>query len=819
VFFEVPVELVARLIADGITDYRNDVEFGAVHGPSILGGKWWAGRRKKIFPRPARSWNDRKCGFSAPFLKGLQFSYMGYLNDEQEVAENGRSNILKDVEAPLRDQIPTKLAEKLEEMDIGEKVVAIWNMGNANRTAWLERQQVYLKDWDEFLVSTADGPFEGSSNLHIPMPLVICKTVHARFMQALMGIDPPFMIKGRTEGQLDRGFLITNLVRYVLLEYCNECDGIEEEVDKWLWDWVSVGSAILKNRWECLYERFVDVEEKMVPGPPVYKTDPQTGQQTMFRLPKKQENEVIRTVKTFEGAIYEKRNMEDVLIVGGAGDPQKADCVIDRSFMTASNIWTLVDRKIFREEKSREVIKGGRDYAMGSVAGGIKLQRAEHGGKAQLQTDAELDRYEILEAYLAVDVDGSGINSQIVVWVHYRTRHILRANYLRRMIKSGERPFFKIDYHKRPDADYGIGLVEQLHPLSVELDAIHNMRLDFGLISTIPFGFYKPTSNIQPETLTIEPGALIPVDNPQTDVYFPNLGNRTAWGFQEEQAIFTLIERLSSVNDLNQAVMTGTQGPTRTATGARALLGESNANLDVYLKRLNRGWKRLLQFTFHQLQQRIPDGFQFRVLGEDGNEYWETVKSKDYIAGDFDFQVCPNSSQSNPQIMEENAQVILQITGNPLDIQLGCITPTNRYEALRNWFRTKSIKEYNRYIQKPPDYVYLPTPEEEANRILRGIEVPVLPNSDHQGFMTYFEYIMSHEEILGQFDQAQTALLKAQAQKHEQMMKALEAARQQQSQISQAQINSRNAFQQTAPGAPPGAGEVQQAPGLLPPAG
>ncbi len=38
---------------------------------------------------------------------------------------------------------------------------------------------------------------------------------------------------------------------------------------------------------------------------------------------------------------------------------------------------------------------------------------------------------------------------------------------------------------------------------------MHNMRIDFGMISVMPVGFYKANSSLDPKTITMEPGALI----------------------------------------------------------------------------------------------------------------------------------------------------------------------------------------------------------------------------------------------------------------------------------------------------------------------
>lgn len=732
---------------------------------------------------------------------------MSTLNKEQDVARlTKRSNPLpKDVQVSLRDQIPKKLAEKLDELEIGQKVVEMWNIHNSNRMEWLQRQQELLKDWDEFLECDAEGPFQGSSNLHMPISLTVVKTVHARFLAAILGIDPYFTTKARREDSVDRSSLVQDTMAYALVDWCNYRQGVAHTLDKWIWDWCSAGCGIIKQRWDCEYTRFIDVQysEEMQDVETGEKDE--EGNPVTTKASKVVEKEVPVTKKVFEGPVFIHKQNEDVAIIEGEGDPQRADAVIERYWSTASEMWTLVDRKIFRDKQTREAIQGGADYQTGDISD-IKEARARNNGKAMLDHDADLDRWEILEAYLKMDVDGSGINSDIVVWVHKNSKKLLRATYLHRINRCGERPYQKIDFHLRAGQDYGIGLAEILHPLQKEMDAIHNQRIDYGLISNMPFGFYKPTSSIDPHTLQLEPGALIPVDNPQTDVYFPTLSNRTAWGFQEEAAIQTMIERLTGINDMSLGVMTGAQGATRTATGARALLGESNANLDVYLRRLNRGWKQALQYLLHMLQQRIPAGLAFRVTGEAGDDYWRMVRDQSDIAGDFDFEVLPNSANSNKQVQQEMAQQVFQLTMNPLLIQTGVISSGNIYEAAKSHLKALGVKDWGKFITKPQNWQHMMTPEDEANRLLNGIPVPVTPEMDHPGFIAYFQEIFKSDELLGQFTAQQTKLLAAQAQKHGEMMKALQEMQAQQANAQQARTNSQNSQQQAPPAMNPMAG-------------
>lgn len=733
------------------------------------------------------------------------------LDDKKVVQAKSRPDKLKDADVSLRDQIPAKLLKTLTEDKIAEKIDSIISVGDTDRAIWLERQKTYLSDYDEFLESSAEGPFEGSSNLHLPMPLIVARALHARFLQALLGIEPYFSLKARTEGFMDKAALVSDVMSYYLKTACNYNQGVDNAVDTWLWHWVTQGSGILKRRWDVRYETFLDVVETTEADTPGYSVAPD-GTESLVPKTKQVEKEVKVTKKWFEGPVFEAVNAEDLLIVGGHGDPQLADSLHHTQWLTADELWTLADRKVFALDAVEKIIDGGPDNKVGRPGTDIKGDRAVNAGHASVDTEADLDRYEITESYLNYDVDGSGINSKIVVWTHRKTRTELRATYLRRIDKAGEVPFHKIDFHKRPGQTYGVGIIEMMHPISKEIDAMHNIRIDSGIISNMPMFFYKPTTSMAEEEIQFEPGVGIPLDNPQTDVHIPQWGNKTAFFGQEEQNLQTLIERLTGINDLSLGVISGSQGATRTASGVRALLGESNANLDVFLRRLNRGWTGALRGLLHTLQQRIPAGLSFRVTGESGDDYWRKIKSADDIAGDFDIELAANSSNSNKQIQLELANQIVQSTSNPLDFQIGVLTPTQRYEAWANWYKVNGVKDYRRYIQKPPEYTYIPSPQEEVQRIIRGSDVPVMPNSDHQGYLAAWVEIQNSDDLIGAITQEQTLALAAQAQKHEQMMQAMQAQQAQQANISQQNINTQqSASQSAAPAANPmAAGPAQQ---------
>lgn len=732
------------------------------------------------------------------------------LNDDQLVINNGR-DAFKGIDAPLKDQIRQKLFSKLEDMNWAQHVTDIWQKGNANRDEWLKRQQVYLQDLDEFVNSTAQGPFQGSSSLHVPLPLIAAKAYHARFLQAVVGQSPWGTVKARREDSIDSSDVVQDVLDYSLRKWGNRYQGCVREIDNFVWRWCTTGCGILKDRWLCLYERYIEVAEETEIEQQSIPVVDEKGNPLPPKVKKSQKEKVV-TKTTFEGPELLCLENEDVLIIGGGGDPQLADVVIHSQWLTASELWTLVDRKIFDADAVEKIIKGGEDKQIARSETNIKQQRTMNAGVAMVDTESDLDRYQILETYAWVDVDGSGINSQVVSWSHPRSNALLHANYLRTLNKSGERPFFKADFHIRPGQDYGIGILEMLHPLSVEMDAMHNMRVDFGIMSNMPVGFYRASSSVNPETIMYQPGSLIPLDDPKDDIVFPQMGNRTAFGMQEEMGLYNIVEKLLSINDMSLGVMTGSQGATRTATGARALVQETNTNMDVFLRRISHTMSQMMGHRVHMLQQRIPKGLSFRVTGEAGNDYWRVIRDQDDIAGDFDFEVVANSSDSNPAIAQDKAQQVMQLVLNPLLIQTGSVDPTNIYEACKSYLKSLGVKDYGKYIKQPPNYQHRLTPEDEANRVLRGIPVPVTPEMDHQGFMDWFQMVHDSDELLGQFSKQQTIMLAAQAKKHEQMLQALEHMAAQAQNNKQQMSNAYNAQMQ----APTGMNPMQGAPAGTP---
>jgi hypothetical protein len=728
--------------------------------------------------------------------------------NDSKVITKGRKNALKQVEAPLREQVLSKLVSKLEDQGEGQRTIEIWNGMNNRRADWLKRQETFQTLVDEFLEPLHDKTQDWQSNLHLPTIYSACKTLHARFMAALFDIDPPFSLRARQSAYVDRAPVVSELIRYSLKDWANHNQGIEPVADFWVWDIVTSGSGTLKARWERKYTRFVDVVEEQVVSNVFSVTNPETGETESLPQYETVESEKEVTIPCFIGPAADVVSPEDIVVVGGEGDPQVADEVLQQQYLTAGELWTLADQGIFRKEVIKEIIKGGENYKGAESANAIKVLRAETAGQPDIDHKYDLDRYHIIERYARIDVDGSGIPSDVVLWVHKESAKILRATYLYRMSKTGKRPYFRAFFHRRRGDENGVGLPELMYSIAMEIDAIHNMKLDFGLISSMPFFFFRATSNLAEERIPFEPGMGMPVDDPTRDVYFPNIGAKWAFPAQEEQFLFSQIERITALSEINMGMNSGTQGALRTAQGARALIGESNANLNIYLRRINRAWKQFLTYWLEMIQEKLPPGFEFRVFGDDGQMYFQQVKSREEIAGMFDFELEGNSANSNKSVSIEQANNVLATIANPLFLQMGIVDSVNLYNAIKAKFVVEGIKDFSKFIRKPQGPLRTFTPEEVANMVLAGVDVPLDPTQDLQGIVTYWSHIKDHDELLGQFTEQQTVAMEKKAQEAMALMEAVAA---QQAQVANAQQVATNANMAQANPAAAGAAQAQPA--------
>jgi len=735
---------------------------------------------------------------------------MGILqNDELNVRfrsrkpdEGSESTMESYFKASLRDATVDNLMEKCKELEVGMKVQKAW-LAHKSHVAEHQDRMEKLQNWDEY-IDDHDMNYDGTSKIHLPVTMTILKTFHARMFQALFAVDPPFSVRAMQEAFQDDVDMVYGLMSWTLKEWCNYNEGCEAVVDRWLWNWAGWGSGALKIRWDCKYTRYMDVEDFYTRGPSTYEVviDPETGTVEEVEKPAiiRGQRERAVTEKTFEGPVLEYVNQEDIAIIGGR-DIQLCDMVIHREWLTADQLQALAIAKKFDQENVDLMIEAGNHAEAGKPGMNIKQDQEIHDGIQRLDIGEDLDRYEVLEAHLEMDINKDGLNESIIVWVDNQSGRELRATYAHRVNRGGKRPFVNIEFLPREGHGYAMGLRELVHSISVELDMIHNIKVDIGMTAAMPIGFYRAATGLTPVKLRMKPGDLIPVDDPQSHVFFPNLGDRSGFFKDEEALLLQHVERLTAINDINTATL-GRQGAARTATGVSQLVAENSSNLDIFIKRMQRGWRQVLRIVWQMLQQRLPDGTEFRVTGRNGKEYFRRVNRMN-IQQRVDFFLEATSANSNRMIQLEQTMQVLAQCMNPLFIQLQIVKPSGIYEALKDYFQALQRKDYARFISRPPDIVRQLTAEEELGRIVNGKSVPISPDMDHQRFIELAQELLGQQEAEAMYGPGQLEAVRAQMQQHMAIMKAMEAQAKQIAQANQQSFNSMGVAGGVQPGQAP----------------
>jgi len=209
----------------------------------------------------------------------------------------------------ISDQIPKMqgLIKAEDRKKISGEIQEILRAINQDRQEWLARKIDFLANWNEYVYPIRKGPWDGSSNLHLPLTMEKIKALHARMIQSFFGIKPWFVIKPREKLDIKTVELKDQFMQCCLTNYVNHYEGIFDVFDSWLWSVIADGWKILKLRWERQQRKAVTVEVTWDPATEEYVEQEKKGLQTIF-----------------DGPVVEELRQEDCYMMADYPDIQKA---------------------------------------------------------------------------------------------------------------------------------------------------------------------------------------------------------------------------------------------------------------------------------------------------------------------------------------------------------------------------------------------------------------------------------------------------------------------------------------------------------------
>lgn len=305
--------------------------------------------------------------------------------------------------------------------------------------------------------------------------------------------------------------------------------------------------------------------------------------------------------------------------------------------------------------------------------------------------------------------------TQCAVWVAVQARRIIKIARLEDLNKDGKRSGVKFGFIEEPGRFYPMGLAEWVRHPQTEIDAIHNQRLDSGLLYNVPFGFYKPTAGLakSAQPISIVPGKFFPVADPM-GINMPRTNWQPSFSFAEEG----LVKQYAG----EQAGLSGgaTGQPISKRQSASEYVGVASAldlRTELFVESLLRSLRELLYRILGLYQQFGPRERIFRVGGEGGVQLTKKFE-KSRLQGKLLLEMAGNLSQISEQLQKQTALDMLQLLLQPLLIQMQITGPDTIWAAIDKIARASHYEGVP--IHKPPTPPMSDAPEVEEHQMFAG---------------------------------------------------------------------------------------------------
>ena len=458
-------------------------------------------------------------------------------------------------------------------------------------------------------------------------------------------------------------------------------------------------------------------------------------------------------VKDYEDVLYPARSAN--LQIPGPSNPGGATHVILIDYPSVDEIQRLVDSGFYDlvNKKDLASIVSSSD-SVDSQYDDMKRQKDVFQGRHEHQ-EPEDDSHKTLTRYLCFDlydVDGDGINTDMMWWVLKEPRLLLKAKPLTEMYPSQppRRPLAEANMIPVKGRREGIGLLEMMEPLHNFKKQIFDQVVDAGTLGNMPIWFYRPTSSIKPEVMRMFPGDGMPLTNPKEDVFFPNIGagQATSFGINMMTLSDAMQEKLTVRGDLQLGrVPVGRSSALRTSQNLQSLLEAGEARPQRILRRFLMGWIEIFKQIHEMNQHFLTDGKKFRIIGiRDPNEdpYKEVETQRD-LAGRFQFDFSVNILNASKIGQQQSLEKLFSLYVSPIALQLGIVDPNSVYRLLRDMGKA--------YGQKPESYLNEPSPDAFLPPILAEEAITQIISGEMPGG-TPMEGAQKHMDKLMQFMQS-----------------------------------------------------------------
>ena len=350
------------------------------------------------------------------------------------------------------------------------------------------------------------------------------------------------------------------------------------------------------------------------------------------------------------------------------------------------------------------------------LAGQVSAPKDEHKKVTRLLC---FDRY---------DIDGTGLEEDVIFWVIKETRTLLKAKRLSEMypINPPRRPLVRRQYLPVHGRATGVGLLEIMEPLHDVTKAMFDQAIDNGTLTTSPFFFYRAAGGMRPETIKLLPGEGYPLADPARDVNFPYIrSDSTGFALNMMTLAGQYQEKATMIGDMAYGkVPAGKSSALRTSGNMAALQMQAEARPERILRRFFSGIAEIYRQMHELNEQFLPKNKSIRVMKADAPDPFVNLKGPEDISGRFDFDFSANVFNTSRQALQESLDRLMAIYISPLAVQTGVMTPDGIYRLFKAYGQA--------WGQDPAQYLTAPSPKADqplvtAEQALHSCLIGILP--------------------------------------------------------------------------------------------
>lgn len=431
---------------------------------------------------------------------------------------------------------PDETVEKRAIAHVVETAQTFEQMTSHLRTKWLRYYDLYRS-------FTTGNRERWQSKLFIPKAFEVVEKVAPR----LTAHNPKFLVVAKNARSNE---FVSLLRRY--LDFVWEDQRLQSEMRNWAKSMLIYGTAFVKVDWTIKTNK--TRKKASVDG-----EDVELEEELLF-----QEIPTFKTVDIFD-VLVDPREPD---IQKGLGLVHKIDNVIvtdldpDVYFNLDKIKKRKPDREMDSDKKQKFNIKGIPDDANKPY-----FTVKEYWGLFDPNDDGDLVEYVI-----AVADDSTLIRYE-------------ENPFITEQMPNGFRPLVAIQDQPVPNEFYGIGEIEPIESLQIEVNTLRNQRMDNVNLGINQIWRVDPDSGINPTQVVSKPGQLIFARQGEIEPMF----NRDVpvSSYEEENAINRDIQTATGTIDFTQEG--GSQGFTNTATGERIRANEANSRYQYKIDNLEMG--------------------------------------------------------------------------------------------------------------------------------------------------------------------------------------------------------------------------------------